>query len=74
MEDDDDSEDDEDHEFIVEEILDKRVAKKGKIEYLVKWKTYDNPDDNTWEYFENIEGFKDKVYQFETKLMDAKKA
>ena len=57
-------------EPIVEEILDKRIAKKGKVEYLIKWK---NLDKNTWDYFENIENFKHLVYTFEKKLMDAKK-
>jgi predicted ATP-binding protein involved in virulence len=60
----------EEGEPIVEEILDKRIAKKGKVEYLIKWK---NLDKNTWDYFENIENFKHLVYSFEKKLMDAKK-
>jgi len=34
--------------YVVESILDKRV-KKGHIEYLIKWKNYDSPNDNTWE-------------------------
>ena len=37
-----------DEEYEVETIINKRV-RKGKIEYLVKWKGWDNPDDNTWE-------------------------
>ena len=37
-----------DEEYEVETIINKRV-RKGKIEYLVKWKGLDNPDDNTWE-------------------------
>ena len=45
----------EEGEPIVEEILNKRIAKKGKVEYLIKWK---NLDKNTWDYFENIETFK----------------
>ena len=60
----------EEGEQIVEEILNKRIAKKGKVEYLIKWK---NLDKNTWDYFENIENFKHLVYAFEKKLMDAKK-
>ena len=63
----------EEDEYIVEEILDKRVAKKGKVEYLIKWKDFNQPEDNTWEYFANIESFKQQVYDFETKLLDAKK-
>merc|ERR1711994_254070 len=35
-------------------IINKRVW-KGKIEYLVKWKGWDNPDDNTWEPVANLE-------------------
>ena len=60
----------EEGEPIVEEILDKRIAKKGKVEYLIKWKKLDK---NTWDYFENIENFKHLVYAFEKKLMDTKK-
>ena len=48
----------EEDEYIVEEILDKRVAKKGKVEYLIKWKDFNQPEDNAWEYFSNIESFK----------------
>ena len=33
--------------FELETILDKRVA---GVEYLVKWKGYNNPKHNTWEY------------------------
>ncbi|KAF7638646.1 Chromo domain-containing protein [Meloidogyne graminicola] len=32
----------------VEKILDKRTVKGGKVEYLIKWKGYENPSDNTW--------------------------
>ena len=41
-------------EYEVEKILDKRV-RKGKVEYYVKWKNWDNPDDNTWEPIEHLE-------------------
>ena len=37
----------------VEEIIDKREKGK-KIEYLVKWKGYDKPSDNTWEVSSNL--------------------
>jgi len=53
--------------------LDKRVAKKGKVEYLIKWKTVNKPKDNTWDYIENIMNYKHLVFAFEKKLMDAKK-
>ena len=35
-------------EYEVEKVVGKRT-RKGKLEYLVKWKGWDNPDDNTWE-------------------------
>ena len=37
----------EEDEFVVEKILEKRRTKKGKLEYLVKWKGFDLPEDNT---------------------------
>jgi chromobox protein 1 len=36
-------------QYEVEEILGKKLDKKGNISYLIKWKGYDNPEDNTWE-------------------------
>ncbi|CAJ0599059.1 unnamed protein product [Cylicocyclus nassatus] len=35
-------------EYIVEKILGKRI-RKGVVEYLIKWKGYDDSDDDTWE-------------------------
>ncbi|CAN0556497.1 unnamed protein product [Ectocarpus sp. 8 AP-2014] len=42
-----------DEEYEVEKIMEKRIQ-KGNIEYLVKWKNYDDPDDNTWEPRDNL--------------------
>merc|ERR1712233_270018 len=44
-------------------ILERRV-KKGKTEYLIKWKGYDNEEDNTWEPQENLD-CEDKIQDFE---------
>merc|ERR1711874_541850 len=35
-------------EYEVEKIIEKRL-RKGKVEYLVKWKNWNDPGDNTWE-------------------------
>src|SRR3954463_2008038 len=43
-------------EFEVEQILDKRIKRKGRgqwIEYLVKWKGYEDYD-NSWEPIDNL--------------------
>jgi len=42
-------------EFVIEKILEKRTLRKGKEEYLIKWKGFDKPKDNTWEPKCNIE-------------------
>ena len=53
-----------DEEYEVEKVLDKRV-KKGQVEYLVKWKNYDDPDDNTWEPADNLKEAKTAIDKFE---------
>ena len=43
-----------DEEYEVEKILDKRVNKTGFTEYLVKWRNYEDPEENTWEPVDNL--------------------
>ena len=61
----DDDDDEEEAEYIVERVVDKRVKGKGKIEYLLKWKGFDDAD-NTWEPADNLECFK-LIEEFESK-------
>ena len=53
-------------EYIVEKILDKRYDLNGKVDYLIKWKGYDNSN-NTWEPIENI-FCNDLIEEFEKNL------
>ena len=63
-----DENDDEDEDYEVESIMEKRVTKKGKLEYLVKWKNFDDPADYTWEPSNNLDDVMDLVTQFEKEL------
>jgi len=65
-------EEDWDEEFIVEAIIDERI-KKGKFEYLVKWKGYDNAKDTSWEPVQNIGQYQHLIDAFEKKLMESKR-
>jgi hypothetical protein len=58
---------------IVEQILDERI-KKGKFEYLVKWKGLENAKSNTWEPVQNIGQYQHLIDAFEKKLMESKRA
>jgi len=65
-EDDESGEEEGEEVYVVESILDKRV-RRGEIEYLIKWKGYDNPEDNTWEPKGNCH-CPDLIEDFEAKL------
>merc|ERR1711936_1369211 len=57
-----------DEEYEVEKVLDKRVQVGNQVEYLVKWKGYDDPDDNTWEPADNLREAKVAIDMFEKDL------
>ena len=48
------------------------LARKGKVEYLVKWKGWEDPDDNTWEPINNLD-CKDLIDEYEANHPDEKK-
>ena len=54
--------------FEVERILDERMDKESKKEYLVKWKGWNNPEDNTWESVDSLDGSKKLIKDYEKKL------
>jgi len=41
-------------QYVVESVVDKKVSKKGKIKYLLKWKNFPHSA-NTWEPAENLD-------------------
>lgn len=56
------------NEFVVENILDKKVE-RGNVKYLVKWAGY--PDsENTWEPFPNLQNCMYLLNKFEKSIME----
>ena len=53
--------------------MDKRLIKGKKIEYLIKWKNYDDPEDNTWEPADDLEVADELIQIFENSMAQDKK-
>ena len=45
--------------------MDRRTIKKGKVEYLVKWKNFDDPSEYTWEFGSTLGSVQDMVEEYE---------
>ena len=54
-------------EYEVEAILAKNRLSSEEVRYLVKWRGWDRPQDNTWERLENLSGCKNLLRAFEAK-------
>ena len=50
-----------DGEYEVEKVIEKRF-RKGRVEYFVKWKNY---DETTWEPLKNLANAEDLIEKFE---------
>lgn len=64
-------EEEEEEEFVVEKVLNVRFN-KGRKEYYLKWKGYDETE-NTWEPLENCGDCEDLIKTFEENLKKKKK-
>ena len=49
-------------EYEVEKIVDKR-ERRGNVEYLVKWKVWEDEKDRTWEPYGNLKGSEKLKYE-----------
>ncbi|XP_032717384.1 chromodomain Y-like protein isoform X1 [Lontra canadensis] len=58
--------------YEVERIVDKRKNKKGKIEYLVRWKGYDSEDD-TWEPEQHLVNCEEYIHDFNRRHTEKQK-
>ncbi|XP_069469549.1 chromodomain Y-like protein [Ambystoma mexicanum] len=58
--------------YEVERIIDKKKNKKGKTEYLVRWKGY-NSDDDTWEPEQHLVNCEEYIHEFNRRHNDKSK-
>nr|XP_044992936.1 chromodomain Y-like protein [Jaculus jaculus] len=58
--------------YEVERIVDKRKNKKGKTEYLVRWKGYDSEDD-TWEPEQHLVNCEEYIHDFNRRHSERQK-
>ena len=63
-----------DKEYEVEALLDKRSLPGEEVRYLIKWKGWDRPEDNTWERLSKLGGCKKLLRAFEAKLSKKKQS
>ena len=61
-----------DHEYEVEALVGKRM-RKGQVQYLVKWKGWDRPEDNSWKSLDGLGGCRDLVEDYEARNQIKKK-
>ena len=54
-------------QYEVDQIVEKRF-RKGQVEYLVQWKNYEDPKENTWESAEDLQDAAEMIKKFEKEL------
>ncbi|KAH7725072.1 heterochromatin-associated protein [Aphelenchoides avenae] len=62
-----------DQDFVAEKVLGKKT-KNGKVHYQIKWVGYDDPEDITWEPFDNCWHCIDKIIEYDESLKKGKQA
>lgn len=60
-----------DEDFLVDKVLDKRIH-NGVLQYKIKWKGYENDEDDTWEPVANLYDAMEMIEAFEQSLTASK--